>query len=178
MSDNWSSIYDASTKTFTIPSTVKELSKNWANKLSKTQLNDIRDLKKLIFLEGIENIVDYFYNLSHYFGVYSIEDLILPKSLRFIGESAFSGVDFKNPINIPEGVERIERYAFQSSLPLIINLPKSLKELDFLSIKTRGIGWLGNITVRYAGSKAEWNKLIQDWPPELKKDIKNKVEFI
>lgn len=178
VSDNWSSIYDASTKTFTIPSTVKELSKNWANKLSKTQLNDIRDLKKLIFPEGIENIVYGFYDLSDYYGVYSIEDLILPKSLRVIGAYAFSGVDFKNPINIPEGVETIEEYAFDSAFPLIINLPKSLKILHWQFAHAKGIGHFGNLTIRYAGTEAEWDKLIQGLLPEWKEELKNKVEFI
>lgn len=180
VSDNWSSIYDASTDTITIPSGINKLSRTWYYKLTPSQIDDIQHLKKLIFPEGIKDIVYEFYNLSDSIGVFSIEDLILPKSLRVIGEDAFFGVDFKNPINIPEGVEEIYRDAFYSNLPLVINLPRSLKHLSsaFAVSLSKGTTWRGNITIRYSGTEAEWEKLTQDWSSKSKEEIKNNVEFI
>ena len=64
------------------------------------------------------------------FGVYGMEYLTLPASLRYIGEKAFAGATGLREIVIPEGVIEIGAYAFSGCNSLCsATLPESLQSM-------------------------------------------------
>ena len=84
----------------------------------------MKKIKKIVIGEGITSIGD-----CNFYGFISSENLSgisLPTSLRSIGENAF-GLWPRIPIEIPDGVELIDRQAFKYSIIQTIKLPKNVK---------------------------------------------------
>lgn len=84
----------------------------------------MKKIKKIVIGEGITSIGD-----CNFYGFISSENLSgisLPTSLRSIGENAF-GLWPRIPIEIPDGVELIDRMAFAFSIIQTIKLPKNVK---------------------------------------------------
>ena len=84
----------------------------------------MKKIKKIVIGEGITSIGD-----CNFYGFISSENLSgisLPTSVRSIGENAF-GLWPRIPIEIPDGVELIDRQAFKYSIIQTIKLPKNVK---------------------------------------------------
>ncbi|WP_144581930.1 leucine-rich repeat domain-containing protein, partial [Campylobacter coli] len=82
-------------------------------------------LKKLKLNEGLEVIENYAFSECE-----SLEEIILPDSLKSIGEYAFKKCSSLKNLNFNEGLEVIENYAFYKCESLEeISLPDSLKEI-------------------------------------------------
>ena len=105
----------------------------------RLNLNNVIELKphcfhacnftgELIIPEGVIEIPTYAFQADA--GEGCLSSLILPSSLRIIGETSFQGHRFET-ITIPEGVISIGNSAFYASKDLIeLSLPKSIQYID------------------------------------------------
>lgn len=83
----------------------------------------------------------------------NLERVVLPDSIRVIGEKAFENCRFLREIVIPEGVVSIESKAFAECLCLNeIVIPKSVKELDCKAFSE-------NTRICYVGTQEEWEAI-------------------
>ena len=88
-------------ESITFPKTIKTLDGH--------TLIGLKNLKRVVFQEcQIENIPECFF-----FGT-GITEVILPKSIKTIGESAFSCCNRLERISLPDSVETIERFVFHN----------------------------------------------------------------
>jgi len=82
------------------------------------------------FREGLESIGNGAFAGPHPYGS-GIKEVLLPKSLKTIGESAFSGCEFLTEINIPEGIKCITEECFEYCSRLqSVTLPAGLEEIE------------------------------------------------
>ena len=77
----------------------------------------------------------YFINVTsisnEQFNNWDITSIVLPKSVKSIGLSAFSGCAFLTSIEIPDGVETIKHYTFYKCSSLVsITLPNSITQIE------------------------------------------------
>ena len=90
-------------------------------------------------------------------GCTGLTDVIIPDSVTSIGNSAFSGCTGLTDVIIPDSVTSIGGWAFDGCSGLAtINIPKSVTSIGdyaFYNSKT------SNLTIRYTGTKDEWNKI-------------------
>lgn len=96
---------------------------------------------RIVVPEGVEEIADK--ALSDSF----CKEIILPKTLKKIGDAAFSYMDDLEEIVIPDGVESLGRWCFSYCKKLRkISLPKGLKEIGdgcfYYSTKLSSVGSL------------------------------------
>lgn len=117
---------------------VKEVGKRawWTNNDDENleKLASLRQLRKITFSEGIEEInsvKDPKWWRCEDGNCYTLQTVVLPSTLKKIGEQYFRGCKALSCINIPEGLEEIGEMAFShcESLPLF-QWPKSLKKVD------------------------------------------------
>lgn len=86
---------------------------------------DYEKIKYVVIGEGITHIGSYTFD-----GAENLQNISLPKSLRTIGEAAFSGCSKITAITVPEGVQEIGNSAFSSMSGLkTISLPLTLKTI-------------------------------------------------
>lgn len=72
-------------------------------------------LKKVILPETVTYIADAAFEDGYYTKVHSaLEEIVLPESLKTIGEYAFSGCGALKSIHFPAGLEQIAKGAFES----------------------------------------------------------------
>ena len=83
-------------------------------------------LKRIIFAEGTQEI-----NLSrNFFYGCAVEEIVLPESVKKIGDYAFSEIDTLNKINLPDSITEIGENAFYGCNGLTsIRLPDSITEI-------------------------------------------------
>lgn len=76
-------------------------------------------LKKVILPETVTYIADEAFEDGYYTKVHSaLEEIVLPESLKTIGEYAFSGCGALKSIHFPAGLEQIAKGAFESCISL------------------------------------------------------------
>ena len=97
-------------------------SREGCNAIIETATNTlVAGCNNTIVPEGVESIA-----INAFVGAIELKELVLPKSLKVIGEAAFVHSSIKK-INIPEGVTTLEQYTFQYCENLqSITLPQSL----------------------------------------------------
>lgn len=102
-----------------LPSGLKEIQSGWS-------LAYLKKVETLTIPKNVENIGLYaFYKLE------SLKNIVFEGTPKIIGNEVFHGCYLVNELTIPEGVEKIGGGLLgtsESSEPLTINLPKSLKE--------------------------------------------------
>ena len=85
----------------------------------------------------------------------NLENIILPESVTSVGESAFISCSKLSSIVLPEGVTNIKDATFTGCVSLTdIKIPKSVTSISSFAFFVTGLK-----TVRYAGTKEDWNKL-------------------
>ena len=99
------------------------------NNLQKTDsfvFDQCPKLKRIIFAEGTQEI-----NASrNFFYGCAVEEIVLPESVKKIGDYAFSEVDTLNKINLPDSITEIGEWAFYRCNGLTsIELPENLEIL-------------------------------------------------
>lgn len=84
-----------------------------------------------------------------------ITSMVVPSSVRFIGDSAFSNTSITY-LNVPKGVERINEMCFSSCKSLKkVNFPSTLKSIGSSAFRD-----CPSLTdVYYGGSKITWGKI-------------------
>lgn len=93
-------------------------------------------VKTLIFREGVTEICKNFYNLDHSrYKENNLKQIVMPSTLKIIGEAAFNGNDSLKTISIPNTVTTIGTEAFvgTSFMPDTLWLPDSLELYDLSS---------------------------------------------
>ena len=96
--------------------------------------SDYSSVKKLIIMEGIVGVEE------NAFNGWSVQEVILPSTLKVIAEKAFYKCLSLSSIVIPEGVEEIDDYAFYGCSSLLdIQLPSSLRIIGNRSFHTSKI---------------------------------------
>lgn len=92
---------------------------------TKGIFDDCENLKTVVFCEGTETIIT-----NILYGNHSVENVIIPASVKTIEQNAFSGCSKIKHIELPDGLEVIKSGAFSgcSSLEEII-IPASVKEI-------------------------------------------------
>ena len=111
-------------------------------KYSDKSLKEIRDalppfeiennvLKKINSKEDIIKIPEGVVEIDYCAGkdLY-MDEVVLPSTLKKIGEFAFANCKYLKHIDIPEGVETIESFAFHYSGLETINLSSTIKKID------------------------------------------------
>lgn len=134
----------------TIPATVEQNGKTyqvkevgphvcftWKGDRNTAKFAAISRLKKIIVSEGIEVIdglmdpVEYGSNAEERGNAEYLAEVVLPSTLKKIGQNSFRCNKALSKINIPEGVEEIEKNAFHTCESLsVFQWPKSLKKVD------------------------------------------------
>ena len=101
-------------------------------------------------LEGVKTITEYAFS-----GVESLEEVVLPDSLTYIGEYAFTECDSLRKIEIPEGVATIESYTFYNASGLSeVHIPASVTAIKAHAFYYAGLNEEGSMKVYFAeGSK-------------------------
>lgn len=85
----------------------------------------------------------------------NLENIILPESVTSVGESAFISCSKLSSIVLPEGVTNIKDATFTGCVSLTdIKIPKSVTSISSFAFFVTGLK-----TVRYAGTKEDWDKL-------------------
>ena len=85
----------------------------------------------------------------------NLENIILPESVTSVGESAFISCSKLSSIVLPEGVTNIKDATFTGCVSLTdIKIPKSVTSISSFAFFLTGLK-----TVRYAGTKEDWDKL-------------------
>ena len=98
------------------------------------------ELKNVTIPEGVVAIGSDAFTLTH------LEQVTLPSTLKKIGEGAFSYIDELGAINLPEGLENIDNYAFyQTSNIADITVPTSVTYIGPASLP-------GNANVTFEGN--------------------------
>lgn len=106
-----------------LPSGLKEILS--ADFWSQPPMAYLKKVETLTIPKNVENIGGYaFYKLE------SLKNIVFEGIPKTIGDDVFHGCDLVKELTIPEGVEKIGSLLAtrESSEPLTINLPKSLKE--------------------------------------------------
>lgn len=150
-------------KELTIPATVEENGKTYkvkevGNNLCFTKKSDMnaarylafRRLKKIVFSDGIERLgtivnPGYPSNDEQRGNINSITEVVLPSTLKVLGEKVFVKCTSLSMMNIPDGLEEIGENALEgcSSLP-IFQWPKSLKRIDLSALYGLSVPHDGN----------------------------------
>jgi len=87
---------------------------------------DCNSIKKLIFADGLESINS---NMTRWI-TSSLEEVVIPNSVTYIGESTFADCSGLTNINIPDSVTSIDRFAFSACSGLTnINIPDSVTSI-------------------------------------------------
>lgn len=118
--------------------------------------NDVDDVSRenaqstYTVLEGVKTITEYAFS-----GVESLEEVVLPDSLTYIGEYAFTECDGLRKIEIPEGVATIESYTFYNASGLSeVHIPASVTTIKAHAFYYAGLNEEGSMKVYFAeGSK-------------------------
>ena len=95
-------------------------------------------VKTLIFREGVTEIGKNFYNLDHArYKENNLKQIVMPSTLKIIGEAAFNGNDSLKTISIPNTVTTIGPKAFvgTSFMPDTLWLPDSLELYEIRSFE-------------------------------------------
>ena len=187
---NFDEMYDPNTNTFTIPATIKKLNSNALDALSDDQFLKIKKLDRFVIPEGIEDIPESFMNFVRHGKIVdiTINNLILPRTLKNIGGWAFRGAAFKNKVIIPDGVEEIGQrfsanYTYGRKYKLVIELPSSLRYLDDDAFEGEHLpdhtySFYDSLQIYYKGTKNQWEKLTYHFSDYIKKGIDKVVNFI
>ena len=105
-------------------------------------------LEKAVLSDGMTELPDETFD-----GCYSLKDVVFPSTLTSIGEDAFNGCSF-NEIKLPEGVRRIERFAFHNAYDndyeglYKVILPSTLEYIGENSFTNSG----GRLPMYYCGA--------------------------
>ena len=93
-----------------------------------------RDIETLVFPEGTESVADGQSNYGDYFGTFgsitTLEKVVFPESLTYIGNGAFKGCSSLEEVVFAEGLTTIATKAFQGCTSITeLNFPKTLKTI-------------------------------------------------
>lgn len=112
--------------------------------------------------KSTDEYVDDYLPYSAFRGMVSLRHIILPDSLKEIGEYAFYSVQLNYPLILPEGLTHIHEYAFMKAA-LDLEMPYSLVYIgDYafqeMSSNTMGVSTLRlSDDVKYIGKRAFYN---------------------
>lgn len=116
----------------TLPSTIKTIGAcAFAKECKDSTLEAEEGAKNILeisFADGITKIPDSSFDMAYLNHISEIKNVIIPSSVKVIGEKAFFDINTPITVVIPEGVEEIEDKAF-SHCAASISLPKSLKKI-------------------------------------------------
>ena len=115
-------------------------------------------IKKIVIKNGVTSIGSCAFSYIHH-----LTSVTIPGSVTRIGEEAFYDCWSLKSIVIPEGVQSIEDFAFGNCDALgNVYLPVSLKKLayDAFFVWDMALPISTKHHVYYAGSKAQWNKIV------------------
>lgn len=116
----------------TLPSTIKTIGAcAFAKECKDSTLEAEEGAKNILtisFADGITKIPDNSFNMAYLNHISEIKNVIIPSSVKVIGEKAFYDINTPITVVIPEGVEEIEDQAF-AHCATSISLPKSLKKI-------------------------------------------------
>ena len=116
-------------------------------------------IKSVIVEEGVASVGNWAFML-----VYSLENVTLPSSLRFVGDNAFGNTALTS-VTIPSGATAIGNYAFSNCNSLqSVSIPNSVTYIG--SFAFSGCGYLTDII--YCGTDYQWEAItkIADWNSE------------
>lgn len=158
--DRTKTLYISGTGSATIPTAASVIGSSSSGNhfIQVTYLNSLftsdvwyrNNIKKLVVEEGITEI-----GYGSFYGCDSITEVQFPSTLKTIHTYAFYGLTALEELTLPEGVEMVGARAFQYCYNLReLSLPATLTAMG---TNTFDSGKLQ--TVRYAGSKAEWEQI-------------------
>ena len=82
----------------------------------------------------------------------------IPKSIKYIGSSAFSGCTNLKEVIIPNGVEVIDSFAFDGCTSLTkVTIPNSVTTIDYAAF-----GRCSNFEIIFEGTPEEWDAIYKD----------------
>ncbi|MBQ9116827.1 MAG: leucine-rich repeat domain-containing protein [Clostridia bacterium] len=139
-------------------------------------------IEKLTLNEGLESIGAWACNMLE-----GLTELIIPHSVKNIGEYAFCGCNKLRSITIPEGVEHIGKYAFHlCSCITELLLPLSLKSVErnafflcnnlskiYCRAKEKPAGWSEHWVDAFDSVEVLWDYRDGDIPP--KQELAEKI---
>ncbi len=137
------------------------------NLYSSSKLKGVESLKSIVIPNTVKTIGDFcFTNCKN------LNSVNIPTSLTKIGYQVFAGTAITSA-DIPEGVERIERYAFANckSLEYVI-MPKSVEFVDYGILRYDD----ALTDIYYTGSEDDYSK-IRFRDKLIKEDGENKTYF-
>ena len=90
----------------------------------KVSAFDTQNIVAVVIPEGVTYV-------SGFNSCKNLSSVVLPSTLKVIGDGAFEGCSSLKSIDLPEGLLYIDCYAFHNSGLTSINLPKSLRVINF-----------------------------------------------
>ena len=122
----------SSLEKITLPSTIKSIGAcAFAKECEDSSLEaeeGAKNILEITFAEGITKIPESCFDMGYKYHISEIKTVIIPSSVKVIGEKAFFDIGTPITVIIPDSVEEIEDMAF-SHCVASISLPKSLKKI-------------------------------------------------
>ncbi len=126
-----------------------------------------KELKSVIFEEGIKKIPDYIC----YYG-YSVSDVSIPDTVTEIGKSAFGNCNLLESVRLPDSITEIGDRAFEESALISINIPNAITKIGewaFANCKSlQTVTMNRNDTVKRTDSKCVIGESAFQWDTSLK----------
>ncbi len=111
---------------------------NGSKVITDHQFSGYKDAAKVIIPEGVTEIGAWAFSNS------LVEEFVLPKSLKKIGNYAFYENKKLQSVEIPDGLETVERAAFQGCQSLKdLHIPDSIRQIDISAVALQNGGSKG-----------------------------------
>lgn len=171
--ENWDDIYDPSTRTLTIPSSIRKIVSGTlsSRKLPGYIKQKLANLHELKILSPVTTLP------RDTFSDKEVDRITLPDSLKYIDRAAFQNTLFLEPVAIPDNVESLSLYNF-TRRPLTIILPASLDKIYYESFYGNYNSGSEDLKIYYKSTKNQWDKATSVNTPEQKAKLDKVVKFI
>lgn len=120
----------SSLETITLPSTIEKIGACAFAKAIEESASEDEEVSKnilvLSFAQGITKIPDSSFNAAYRNYITELKSVVIPSSVKVIGQKAFYQLNPQVTVNIPEGVEEIQEAAFASSYSGALKLQRLL----------------------------------------------------